>query len=202
MKKPLKHLLIFLTFITLGSISSLAELSHEEWARNTLLEAKKIIADAQEDISQDMGCPSTKEKLLPTSCSKGDQNFNSRKQENLNGPALLVFVSFTLPKEALQTLVESVQKAGGMVVIRGLIDNSFVKTAALLKDLKGSVQLDPKVFEKYHIKSVPTFVLEEGDKQDRLTGNVSLDYVLEKFTQQGEVKGADRYLNRLRGKKS
>lgn len=45
-------------------------------------------------------------------------------------------------------------------------------------DKKGlSLEIDPKLFKKYGIKKVPTFVLvEKDDEIARLSGNVTLEY--------------------------
>lgn len=206
----MKKIFLVLSLVALGFASSRAEVSHEQWAQNALLESKKIEATARKKILEDMGCDTDGKVLKPqlrasskcndTAFDRNDKIENHQQHQDGKSPTLLVFVSFTLPKETLKVLVESVQKVGGIVVVRGLVDNSFVKTAVLLKDLKGGVQLDPKLFETYQIKSVPTFILEKADQQDRLTGNVSLNYVLEKFSQQGDVKEeAEQFLNRLRG---
>lgn len=102
--------------------------------------------------------------------------------------------------ETLKTLATQVNAVGGALVFRGLVDGSFKKTALKLKALKQDNSLgaliDPTLFEAYRVQTVPTFVLnknaiETADStvsHDRLSGNVSLTYVLEQFAAQGEMR--------------
>ena len=91
------------------------------------------------------------------------------------------------------------------MVLRGLIDNSFVKTQKRLQDLQIECEIDPPLFDRFQIKHIPTFIhTEPGNYEkgvvplhDRLKGNVSVSYALETFKELGQVKGADVLLERL-----
>lgn len=114
---------------------------------------------------------------------------------------MYIFVSFSMPKELLWTLNEEAKSLGARLVIRGLKDNSFKETfKAVQLDKKRVLRLDinPKLFEKYSITQVPTFVITEGSdsKYDKITGNLSTKYVLEEFSQNGELKNS-RLLSKL-----
>jgi len=120
-------------------------------------------------------------------------------------PTVLAFASFSMPQSALKQLSGDIKKVGGALVIRGLINNSFKETAITLQKLGEGILLDPTLFEKYNITSVPTFIIFEGDLKDdhsiydRLTGNVSLRFVLEKVAQEGEIKSVALLLEKLKG---
>ena len=119
----------------------------------------------------------------------------------LKGPhvELLIFVSFSMPKTSIECLAAQAQKIGGKLLIRGLKDNSFKKTAQEVKALNAVLQLDPENFEKFAIKSVPQFVMDYGDHYDTLSGNVSLEFAFEKFTQERPLGKASELLKMLRG---
>lgn len=123
-------------------------------------------------------------------------------------PTVLVFASFSMPEATLKQLAADLKKVGGALVIKGLINNSFKETASQLQKLETGVLLDPTLFEKFNITSVPTFIIFEGDLKDdhsiydRLTGNVSLRFALEKVTQEGEIKSAALLLEKLKGRKA
>lgn len=120
-------------------------------------------------------------------------------------PTVVVLASFSMPQATLKQLAADLKKVDGVLVIRGLINNSFKETALTLQKLGTSVLLDPTLFEKFNITSVPTFIIFEGDLKDehppydRLMGNVSLRFVLEKVAQEGEIKSVALLLEKLKG---
>jgi type-F conjugative transfer system pilin assembly protein TrbC len=116
---------------------------------------------------------------------------------------LLVFISLSQPEQGLIELGKQVKAANGALILRGLVDGSYKKTILALEnfiDKAGiGVSIDPELFTKYQIKQVPTFVITEVSKAcagnltcipasfDKLTGNVSLNYALDKFAQEGDL---------------
>jgi conjugal transfer pilus assembly protein TrbC len=102
-------------------------------------------------------------------------------------PKLLIFVSFTMSGEILKNLFREAQKNEGDLVLRGLYKNSFKATALKLQKLRIEALIDPTLFEKFQVKSVPTFVLRENSSEEfkSLSGNVTFNYVLQKFKKEG-----------------
>lgn len=99
---------------------------------------------------------------------------------------LYVFVSFSLPEETWLSLSREVEKVGGVLVLRGLPDNSFKQLAYKIhalceKGVLAPVQIDPKLFSKFDVTKIPCFVTTYKDDFDKLTGNVSLKFALEKM---------------------
>jgi type-F conjugative transfer system pilin assembly protein TrbC len=84
-----------------------------------------------------------------------------------------------MPRAALKALAERARLNQGVLVIRGLIDNSFVKTARFLQELGESVVLDPMLFKEYKVEVVPTFILKTSKGYSQIAGNISVDYALE-----------------------
>ena len=96
--------------------------------------------------------------------------------------SLLVFVSCSLGEATLKKLYQDVSRAGGRLVMRGLYKNSFRASQKRIHDLGITVDIDPPLFEKFHITHVPTFVRVtslDGGSHDRLQGNVTLRYALD-----------------------
>lgn len=79
---------------------------------------------------------------------------------------LLIFVSFSMPQQSLKAWLNQSRAAGGILVIRGLVDNSFKKTAAKVQKLigktGGGLEVDPTLFRRFHIKKVPAVVVVNG----------------------------------------
>ncbi len=124
----------------------------------------------------------------------------------VTAPTLLVFISTSMPKLSIEHLLIQVDKVGGVLVMRGLINNSFKETAAYMKELKAGLWIDPTLFKAFNIVQVPTFVVLEKPfvqglvvKHEKLSGNVSLDFALEKISKES-VK-AQELLLKLRSNK-
>ena len=95
---------------------------------------------------------------------------------------LLVFVSFSMPEASLKALAKDAGQHNAVLVIRGLYEDSFVKTASKLKELGIGVDINPELFESHNVTAVPTFVsVKSGQSLRRLKGNVTLGFVANKF---------------------
>jgi conjugal transfer pilus assembly protein TrbC len=106
-------------------------------------------------------------------------------------------------------MIDDVGRAGGVVVLRGLPQNSAkALTAALANVARPGEQLtgvgiDPRLFRAFGVETVPTYVVTGSDfdlcdgfdcvtavpPHDRMTGNVSAAYALETFAR-GDGPGA------------
>lgn len=117
-------------------------------------------------------------------------------ESDLNrSPTVLIFVSFSMPKESLKGWMMEAEKIDAPIIIRGLIHNSFKETTQTMKDLikdnHGGVQLDPQQFKKYQINKVPAVVVTSNstclptqsciEHYDVVYGNVTLAYALSKI---------------------
>ncbi len=110
------------------------------------------------------------------------------KEHVVNGDSkLYVFVSFAMGDQSISQIITSAKKYGATVVLRGLYKNSMRETIAKLADAAGII-IDPALFEKYTVTSVPTFILCNEDKFDVLRGNVSIKFALEQFVSSGDLK--------------
>ena len=127
----------------------------------------------------------------------------------------LIFASFRMGEKNIEGLIEKASRYGCIVVLRGLKGGDFKETARfLLKitekskasksnsnknnlDQPVGVVIDPTLFEEYGITRVPTYILAKPcistlnsckTEYDKLTGNVSPRYALEKFSTQGDLR--------------
>lgn len=114
---------------------------------------------------------------LPTISKKGEIS-NAVNSQNLH--KLLVFISCSMPQESIAELLKHAHEHQAILVMQGLKDNSFKKTAEFFKefgDLPNGIEINPELFSKYDIKAVPVFVLLKDDQEvTRLSGNVTLDF--------------------------
>lgn len=115
-----------------------------------------------------------------------------------SGPGLFVFVSLSMPRPALEKLIDQAARARASVILRGFAQGSLRETVAQVQGLIGTrqvaVQIDPQAFDRFSIARVPSFVLvRDGTRPEscaagtcappegflRVAGDVSLDYALE-----------------------
>ncbi|WP_298332697.1 type-F conjugative transfer system pilin assembly protein TrbC [Asticcacaulis sp.] len=120
-------------------------------------------------------------------------------------PAILIFVSSSMPPPSIKAAATQARRAGGAVVMRGLVDNSLTKTAAFLAEAFGDqakelgLLVDPRLFATYRVDAVPAVVVSavgpimcEGEPgceglpdYDRIAGDVSLQFALEAIADAG-----------------
>lgn len=127
----------------------------------------------------------------------------SRYRENplpKNEENLMIFISLSMPKEALVKLAKQAQATNALLVMRGveggISKGNWPRAMAALKpisDTGAAVVIHPDYFKQYQVKQVPTFVLVSNkqslmascdssascDLKLQASGDVSLDYVLE-----------------------
>jgi len=116
----------------------------------------------------------------------------NNKKDGLN-----IFVSLSMPKNLLEQYDAIAKKIGAKLVMRGFKNNSFKDTIQYTQKIV--VQVDPVAFKKFGVTSVPSFVLSSGDKFDKLVGNISINYALTRFKDEGDLKEkAQEYLARFK----
>lgn len=189
------------------------EASHGDAIRNALTNAESMGADLQErmklfqkefDLPDDLadraigslqngrvrdllGVPKTEDMPLVTD------------QQRYDGGVFL-FASFSIPDPSLKALLKDASDMGVPVYFNGFVENSVVDTEARVRAIYGDDSIshgfgiDPTLFERFDITSVPTLVSTtvamdvcestdcSGDPKpdhDRVAGNVPLRYALE-----------------------
>ncbi len=115
---------------------------------------------------------------------------------NSGQPDLMVMVSLSMPREALDRTVEQAERAGATLVFRGLKGDSMSRMGEEIQSIIGkrkvSAVVHPPAFQQFSITKVPALViarqeaasvLENGCSQAgtfvKVSGDVSLDYALE-----------------------
>lgn len=154
------------------------------------------------------------ESLKIQNIMKPENNQNQRKcsmhstddldRQTLNYPKLMGFISFSIPMDTLLEISLHLQRVGGAFVIRGLPENSFKLLSEKIVELKKRgvnipILIDPKAFELHKVEQVPTYVLFDGFKFDKIAGNISADAVLSAFAEKGDCEEAKNLLRTFRG---
>ncbi len=136
------------------------------------------------------------------SCQMPSEALPSKEEKSSS--TVLLCVTLSMNDEALKAYDKDLRKVGGRLVIRGLIDDSFLKTAKRLKTLGIEVDIDPTVFDQFKVEQVPALIHAKGgpgayeSAHDQITGSVSVLHALEEFERGGECDAAP-LLKKLRG---
>ena len=212
--------------IKTGKHKALIKESSKQLTEERLADAKELAEQVnlkQKQLSlKDLGIEVTGGKLADKNgINIGEllSRYNSKKfleKDSDQLPGLMVFISLSMPENSLNQLAIQIRQAGGVLVLRGMYEGSLQKTINAIYELNKqgvSAIIHPEFFRKYDVRVVPTFVLEDKEGGtckfgnctrifDKLTGNVSLKYVLEQFASEGSnPKVAQQYLERIGGTK-
>jgi type-F conjugative transfer system pilin assembly protein TrbC len=204
----MKHLILlfFLSFspAICQANSSLKSCAFHEPTNEDLKEAQSFIEDVKTQISQiDLEnfmkdiphTPSQKnlkdvqnflQKGLDCNSCAPQKEWNFDHQESQ--AKFHVFVSLSLGEEVLKKLYGQVSQVRGRLILRGLVEDSWTKTQEALGKLKIGLDIDPPAFEELRVTQVPTFILGEGERLDRISGVQSVHAVLEQFADQGDTQ--------------
>jgi hypothetical protein len=117
-----------------------------------LEEAQALHLKAQIILKKNLKMP------LDASVSKPNPLKDSALPSKKASHPLLIFVSLSMPEASLQALYQEAESLGAVLVLRGLQDHSFKKTASTLKRLSIAVQIDPTLFTRHEVRQVPTFI--------------------------------------------
>lgn len=122
-----------------------------------------------------------------------------QKREEAN---FYIFASFSLSDNVLREMIDYAKVYNGIIVFRGLENNSFKVTSEHIQkiakeDAEAAIIIDPTLFTKFEIKQVPSFIIAKeelcaaqmncSNSYDKLTGNVTPRFALEKFAEKGEL---------------
>lgn len=135
---------------------------------------------------------------LTHSCQKGEgmSTFPRVSLKNESPAAIYVFVSLSMPKPALIALNQEAVHLGATLVLRGLKDNSYQKTALYLQEViektgQGFI-VHPELFKRYDIHQVPSVVLtthliKDESVFDVVSGHIPIKTALLKIAEKGEL---------------
>lgn len=135
---------------------------------------------------------------LVNELKKVEKNIFS-KEENVD---FYMFASFGLSDSLLRQMLDYAKIYNGVIVLRGLKNNSFKQTAEHVQRLskegeEAAIIIDPTLFKQFEVERVPAYILAKQEKcpvglsckpsYDKITGNITPKYALEKFVEKGEL---------------
>ncbi|KJV77352.1 type-F conjugative transfer system pilin assembly family protein [Rickettsia hoogstraalii str. RCCE3] len=93
---------------------------------------------------------------------------------------IYIFISFSMPDSALKSYFAEAEQKDIRLIMQGLKNNSFLETKAKADEIGISFDIDPNLFEKYQITSVPIVVIDNNQgKVKKLAGHIGLNDALQ-----------------------
>lgn len=189
------------------------EMPKVEQERKALFDPNNPATVNAPNVFPDVPTPEPSGIDIETIARQYEQKAAARKMNDL-----MVFASFSMPKESLKRIVSQANRIGASVVFRGFKNNSWKETALAIGQLgeqNGNILINPLAFTKYQVAAVPTMVIVKADAVDQVdnegcalpdnyvavAGDVSLDYALDEVAQRSPSFEplATRYLRQFRG---
>lgn len=183
-------------------------------------------------LPKDFGAPSVpKVESLPkpeakqadiAKIAEGYRQFpaTSNRPSASDSPELMIFVSFSMPRESLERIVIQSEKSGAVLVLRGFKGNSMARMGEDIAKLIGkrnvTAIIHPPAFTQFKVTQVPALVLAKPSQATRIgtdgcaaptsyikvDGDVTQDYALDLIERQAPTwaDAARRFSAKLAGR--
>lgn len=132
--------------------------------------------------------------LLLKTVQAEDKRYHDKNNKN----TVLIFVSFSMPKQSLISILHDAQKIQAPVLLQGLVDHGFKTTFlgihSLIKQAGGGgMFIDPTAFDRYRITQVPTIVvLSNADScMDKISGDIPLFAAFQHLQHHGDCSSSE-----------
>jgi conjugal transfer pilus assembly protein TrbC len=177
-------------------------LAQQASAETELERSNRILGEINERVVNQYRAPAPDVTALPqpaTTANPADLAKQFRRSPIQTKPAtpeMMIFVSFSMPRESLLRIVEQSERTGARLVFRGFHGDKMTDMSARISALLGKHRVEavihPPAFGLFKVNQVPALVLAQSDAADQLdngcaqpdryvkvTGDVSQDYALE-----------------------
>jgi len=171
-------------------------------AETGLERSNRILKEINERVVNQYRAPALDVTALPqpaTTANPADLAKQFRQQPLQTKPAkpeMMIFVSFSMPRESLLRIVEQSERTGARLIFRGFNGDKMTDMSKRISTLLGNHRVEavihPPAFTQFKVNQVPALVLAQSDAGDQLdsgcaqpdryvkvTGDVSQDYALE-----------------------
>lgn len=171
-------------------------------AETVLERSNRILQEINERVVNQYRAPAPDVTALPqpaTTANPEDLAKQFHQQPLQTKPAtpeMMIFVSFSMPRESLLRIVEQSERTGARLIFRGFNGEKMTdmskRISALLGNHRVEAVIHPPAFTQFKVNQVPALVLAQSDAGDKLdsgcaqpdryvkvTGDVSQDYALE-----------------------
>lgn len=194
----MKRLLICVAMLLITGASAAGSVNTEE-NRQFLKQQEKHSQQLRENPDQTLKSWADRQ-VQDNPLQQSDRHFLDdlvRKQQATQADkpvqGAVYFVSFSIPEEGLKRMLGETRLYGIPATLRGMLNNDLKTTAdavlSLVRDgATDGVQIDPTLFTKYGIRSVPALVVFCSQGYDVIRGNLRVKQALEKIAAAGDCR--------------
>lgn len=200
----MKLMNLFMVMLLLTGRAVLADSSpvtDREWLKQQEDISEKLRLNPDRQLQQELEAQIKRNPLNRSDSQFIDDLLSKQKASNQEKPTegALYFVSFSIPEEGLKRMLHETRQYGIPATMRGLINNDMKTTSdavmQLVKDgVTDGVQIDPTLYAKYNIRSVPALVVRCQAGYDVVRGNIRVKQALEKVAETGDCAQTARQM--------
>lgn len=178
-------------------------LIQQAYAETDMERSNRILKEVTEHVANQYRAPAPRLDNLPQPAAKVNpadmaKQFSQSPIANQPpvAPELMVFVSFSMPRESLMRIIEQSERTGARLIFRGFTGDKLTDMSKRIADLLGSHRVEavvhPPAFTQFKVNQVPALVISQSDAGNQLdngcaqaeryvkvTGDVSQDYALD-----------------------
>lgn len=164
--------ILFMSMIQVSLANAIDRSEIEQLKNEAVVNSKKYELEAKQIVEDHKKNGNTlnleKESFLKIQSQHLKQFVKPNDQKNAQGQ-LIIFISLSMPKAAIQSLFKEAVQYDATLVLRGLMENSFPKTVSAISAWvqknggQGGIQIDPTLFDAYTIQAVPSYVLRKSN---------------------------------------
>lgn len=163
---------------------------------------KNEVAELARTAQHNAQAPAIQAYIQQLQTKRGNIPLSPLQNERASGQ-VFIFISSSMPQTSLIQWFNQAEKIHASLIIRGFVNNSLPQTKKWVEQLtaqnnkKGGVEIDPRMFDRYHIEEVPAVVVTNNASYcpptmscmppgfDVVYGNVSLPSALRSIAERG-----------------
>lgn len=115
------------------------------------------------------------------------------KKDNKPSNDTLIFISFSMPDEAIKSILNDSFDNNASVVINGLYENSMKATLKKISEFinesnnKSGIEINPNLFDEHKITKVPAYVFISNNDYDTVYGASSIQHAKDVIDSRGAL---------------
>lgn len=184
-----------------GAVSSDPMAADRQWLKQQEDFSEQLRRQPDKALQQELEAQISRNPLTRSDQQFIDNLASQQRESTRDKPAegAVYFISFSIPDEGLKRMLHETHRYGIPATLRGLVNNDMKATTDAVMGLVKAgitegVQIDPTLYSRYGIRSVPALVVRCKAGFDVIQGNIRLKQALEKVVEKGDCADTARKL--------
>ncbi|EJG2383432.1 TPA: type-F conjugative transfer system pilin assembly protein TrbC [Klebsiella oxytoca] len=184
-----------------GAVSSDPMAADRQWLKQQEDFSEQLRRQPDKALQQELEAQISRNPLTRSDQQFIDNLASQQRESTRDKPAegAVYCISFSIPDEGLKRMLHETHRYGIPATLRGLVNNDMKATTDAVMGLVKAgitegVQIDPTLYSRYGIRSVPALVVRCKAGFDVIQGNIRLKQALEKVVEKGDCADTARKL--------